>query len=79
MITATSPAPICCPLEIEQAGWMTSPAGLPELPDAKKARFMADFGLSDYDASVLTAEAWKTPLILRRRSRGATARWPRTG
>jgi len=30
---------------------------LPELPDAKKARFIADFGLSDYDASVLTAEA----------------------
>ncbi|MEL7027601.1 MAG: Asp-tRNA(Asn)/Glu-tRNA(Gln) amidotransferase GatCAB subunit B, partial [Pseudomonadota bacterium] len=31
-------------------------AHLPELPDAKKARFMADFGLTDYDASVLTAE-----------------------
>ena len=29
---------------------------MPELPDAKKARFMADFGLTDYDASVLTAE-----------------------
>ena len=31
-------------------------ANLPELPDAKKARFIADFGLSDYDASVLTAD-----------------------
>jgi len=31
-------------------------ANLPELPDAKKARFMADFGLTDYDASVLTAD-----------------------
>jgi aspartyl-tRNA(Asn)/glutamyl-tRNA(Gln) amidotransferase subunit B len=29
---------------------------LPELPDAKKSRFIADFGLSDYDASVLTAD-----------------------
>ena len=29
---------------------------MPELPDAKKARFMADFGLTDYDANVLTAE-----------------------
>jgi aspartyl-tRNA(Asn)/glutamyl-tRNA(Gln) amidotransferase subunit B len=29
---------------------------MPELPDAKKARFMGDFGLTDYDASVLTAE-----------------------
>ena len=30
--------------------------GLPELPDAKKARFIADFGLSAYDAGVLVAE-----------------------
>jgi aspartyl-tRNA(Asn)/glutamyl-tRNA(Gln) amidotransferase subunit B len=30
--------------------------GLPELPDAKKARFVADFGLSGYDAGVLVAE-----------------------
>jgi aspartyl-tRNA(Asn)/glutamyl-tRNA(Gln) amidotransferase subunit B len=29
---------------------------MPELPDAKKARFMADYGLTDYDANVLTAE-----------------------
>jgi aspartyl-tRNA(Asn)/glutamyl-tRNA(Gln) amidotransferase subunit B len=31
-------------------------AALPELPDAKKARFMADYGLSAYDAGVLVAE-----------------------
>ena len=31
-------------------------ARLPELPDAKKARFMRDLGLSAYDAAVLTAE-----------------------
>ena len=31
-------------------------AHLPELPDAKKQRFMQDFGLSDYDANVLVAE-----------------------
>ncbi|MDP7152144.1 MAG: Asp-tRNA(Asn)/Glu-tRNA(Gln) amidotransferase GatCAB subunit B, partial [Paracoccaceae bacterium] len=31
-------------------------ASLPELPDEKKARFVNDFGLSEYDASVLTAE-----------------------
>ena len=28
---------------------------LPELPDAKKQRFMEEFGLNDYDAGVLTA------------------------
>jgi aspartyl-tRNA(Asn)/glutamyl-tRNA(Gln) amidotransferase subunit B len=31
-------------------------ADLPELPDQKKARFIAAFGLSPYDASVLVAE-----------------------
>ena len=31
-------------------------AELPELPDAKKARFVADYGLSPYDAGVLVAE-----------------------
>ncbi|MGY6550255.1 MAG: Asp-tRNA(Asn)/Glu-tRNA(Gln) amidotransferase subunit GatB [Roseinatronobacter sp.] len=50
------PCPDLLPLEIEQ-GWVDDiAASLPELPDAKKARFMADFGLSDYDASVLTAD-----------------------
>ncbi|WP_424974321.1 Asp-tRNA(Asn)/Glu-tRNA(Gln) amidotransferase subunit GatB [Dinoroseobacter sp. S124A] len=50
------PDPDLLPLEIEQ-GWVDDIAsGLPELPDAKKARFMGDFGLSDYDASVLTAD-----------------------
>lgn len=29
---------------------------LPELPDAKRSRLMADFGLASYDASVLVAE-----------------------
>jgi aspartyl-tRNA(Asn)/glutamyl-tRNA(Gln) amidotransferase subunit B len=29
---------------------------LPELPDAKRARFIADYGLSPYDADVLIAE-----------------------
>ncbi len=50
------PCPDLLPLEIEQA-WVDDIAeSLPELPDAKKARFMADFGLTDYDASVLTAD-----------------------
>ena len=50
------PDPDLLPLEIEQ-GWVDDiAAALPELPDAKKARFIADMGLSDYDASVLTAE-----------------------
>ncbi len=50
------PDPDLLPLEIEQAWVDDIKARLPELPDAKKARFMGDFGLTDYDASVLTAE-----------------------
>lgn len=50
------PDPDLLPLEIEQAWVDDIAAGLPELPDAKKARFVKDFGLSEYDASVLTAE-----------------------
>ncbi|ANP38412.1 glutamyl-tRNA amidotransferase subunit B [Phaeobacter gallaeciensis] len=50
------PDPDLLPLEIEQ-DWVDGiAANLPELPDEKKARFIADFGLTDYDASVLTAD-----------------------
>ena len=51
------PDPDLLPLEIEQAWVDDIEASLPELPDAKKARFVSAFGLSEYDASVLTAEA----------------------
>jgi aspartyl-tRNA(Asn)/glutamyl-tRNA(Gln) amidotransferase subunit B len=50
------PDPDLLPLEIEQAWVDDIHARMPELPDAKKARFMADYGLTDYDANVLTAE-----------------------
>ena len=50
------PDPDLLPLDIEQSWVDDIKAGLPELPDAKKARFITEFGLSDYDASVLTAD-----------------------
>ena len=50
------PDPDLLPLELEQ-NWVDEiAASLPELPDDKKARFISSFGLSEYDASVLTAE-----------------------
>ena len=49
------PDPDLLPLEIEQAWVDDIAATLPELPDAKKQRLMS-MGLTDYDASVLTAE-----------------------
>ncbi|MEM5476865.1 Asp-tRNA(Asn)/Glu-tRNA(Gln) amidotransferase subunit GatB [Pacificibacter sp. AS14] len=50
------PDPDLLPLEIEQAWVDDIKASLPELPDEKKARFVTAFGLSEYDASVLTAD-----------------------
>ena len=53
------PDPDLLPLEIEQA-WIDSiKASLPELPDAKRKRLMADYGLSQYDAIVLISEQAK--------------------
>src|SRR4030088_3126415 len=50
------PDPDLLPLEFGEAYVAELKANLPELPDQKKARFIADFGLSPYDASVLVAE-----------------------
>ena len=50
------PDPDLLPLEFSQEFVDELKAKLPELPDQKKTRFVADFGLSAYDASVLVAE-----------------------
>ncbi|MFQ8431167.1 Asp-tRNA(Asn)/Glu-tRNA(Gln) amidotransferase subunit GatB [Amaricoccus sp. W119] len=50
------PDPDLLPLELEQSFVDEIAAGLPELPDQKKARFVLDFGMTEYDAGVLTAE-----------------------
>ena len=50
------PDPDLLPLEFSEAYVAQLKASLPELPDQKKARFTAEFGLSPYDASVLVAE-----------------------
>ncbi len=50
------PDPDLLPLELDP-DWVAEIRGaLPELPDAKKRRFIEDFGLSAYDAAVLVAE-----------------------
>jgi aspartyl-tRNA(Asn)/glutamyl-tRNA(Gln) amidotransferase subunit B len=50
------PDPDLLPLEFNQAFVDALKADLPELPDQKRSRFVADFGLSPYDAGVLVAE-----------------------
>ena len=48
------PDPDLLPLEIDAAFLAAATADLPELPDAKRARFHAEYGLSEYDANLLT-------------------------
>jgi len=50
------PDPDLLPLVLDPAWVAQIRANLPELPDAKKARFIAQYGLSAYDAGVLVAE-----------------------
>src|SRR5438477_3132282 len=50
------PDPDLLPLELSAAYVEQLKKGLPELPDEKKARFIREFALSPYDASVLVAE-----------------------
>lgn len=53
------PDPDLLPLELSDDFIARIKADLPELPDARKARFVADYGLPAYDAGVLTADKAK--------------------
>ncbi len=50
------PDPDLLPLELSPVLVEELRAKLPELPDGKKARFMRDYALTEYDAGVLVAE-----------------------
>ena len=50
------PDPDLLPLVLDEDWVSQLKSTLPELPDAKRARFVADYGLSPYDAAVLVAE-----------------------
>src|SRR3984957_12650023 len=50
------PDPDLLPLELAADYVEALRGALPELPDEKKARFIAEFGLAGYDAGVLVAE-----------------------
>ncbi|RKQ71914.1 aspartyl/glutamyl-tRNA(Asn/Gln) amidotransferase subunit B [Litorimonas taeanensis] len=53
------PDPDLLPLKLEQSFVDRIKSELPEMPDARKSRFMSDYGLPEYDARILTAEAVK--------------------
>ena len=72
------PDPDLLPLELDQAWIDAIAAGLPELPDAKKARFVLDYGMTEYDAGVLTAEVASADYfeaVARGRDGKAAANW----
>jgi len=51
------PDPDLLPVELEDSFIDDCMTSLPELPDAKRARYQGELGLSSYNAAVLTAEA----------------------
>jgi len=72
------PDPDLLPLELTAAFVDDLRAKLPELPDEKKARFARDYGLSAYDAGVLTAEREAADFfeaVARGRDAKAAANW----
>jgi len=50
------PDPDLLPLELDDAFLAAARASLPELPDAKRARYEGELGLSAYNADILTAD-----------------------
>src|SRR6185437_13617326 len=49
------PEPDLVAMHFDDAQIEAARAALPELPDAKRERFVAQYGLREYDAEVLTA------------------------
>ncbi|MDO8747261.1 MAG: Asp-tRNA(Asn)/Glu-tRNA(Gln) amidotransferase GatCAB subunit B, partial [Thermodesulfovibrionales bacterium] len=50
------PEPDLVPITVEQKWIDELKASLPELPDAKRKRFVSEYGLPEYDADLLTSE-----------------------
>ena len=50
------PEPDLLPLELTEAWIREIKSRIPELPEQRKARFVEQYGLSEYDAGVLTAD-----------------------
>jgi aspartyl-tRNA(Asn)/glutamyl-tRNA(Gln) amidotransferase subunit B len=72
------PDPDLLPLELDPAWVKEIEASLPELPDAKRARLMTQYGLSRYDAGVLVIEAARADYFERAaagRDAKLTANW----
>ena len=72
------PDPDLLPLEIDDLFIDNIRASLPELPDEKRARFQEEYGLSRYDAGVLTADSERAEffeIVARGRDGKLAANW----
>ncbi len=72
------PDPDLLPLQIDEAMIDDIKASLPELPDEKKARLIASYSLSDYDADILIGEQASADffeLVAKGRDGKAAANW----
>ena len=67
------PDPDLLPLVLDEAWVAALKAALPELPDAKRVRFVAEYGLPLYDAGVLVADQ-ETAAFFETVARGRDAR-----
>ena len=67
------PDPDLLPLVLDPVEVEALRAALPELPDAKKNRLIADYGLSEIDATILTEEQ-ETAAFMKPRRPAATAK-----
>ncbi|MFM9978055.1 MAG: Asp-tRNA(Asn)/Glu-tRNA(Gln) amidotransferase subunit GatB [Sphingomonadaceae bacterium] len=73
------PDPDLLPLELSEAYVEACRASLPELPDAKRARFTQTMGITPYNAEVLTADVetahWFEALLAQGVEAKAAANW----
>ncbi|HSZ50115.1 MAG TPA: Asp-tRNA(Asn)/Glu-tRNA(Gln) amidotransferase subunit GatB [Caulobacteraceae bacterium] len=76
------PDPDLLPLELDPAWVAAIEAALPELPDAKRARLVSQYGLSTYDAGVIAIERARADYFERAaqdRDAKLTANWVTNG
>ena len=76
------PDPDLLPMELDPSWVAEIQAGLPELPDAKRARLVSQYGLSAYDAGVIAIERSRADYFERAaqgRDAKLTANWVTNG
>lgn len=73
------PCPDLLPVVIDDAFIESARALLPELPDARKARFKEQYSLNDYDASLLSDDARLSAFLKTPPLTAKTPSWPQTG